>query len=180
MSSAKVASRYASALLEESIRMNILEEINQDVEFLADTISGNRDLLLMLRSPIVNSSLKQNALKAIFGDKVNALTMNFLDLLVRKRREAVATDILSAFTEVYNAFKNIKAVELVTATPIGSEEEAKIIQSITSQLGGASLDVKKSIDPGLLGGFVIKIGDKVFDTSIRNKLSALKRSVVTG
>lgn len=180
MSSAKVASRYASALLEEANRINILEEINKDIQFLDDTISANRDLLLMLKSPIVNSSLKQNVLKAVFGDKVNALTMNFLDLLVRKRRESIVTDILFAFTEVYNEFKNIKAVELVSATPLGAEEEAKIIESIKQQLDGASLDVKKSVDPGLLGGFVIKIGDKVFDTSLRNKLSALKRSIVTG
>jgi F-type H+-transporting ATPase subunit delta len=180
MSVNQVATRYAKALLEEAQRQNVLEETFQDIKTLETTIAGSRDLYLMLKSPIVKEGAKRASLDAIFKGNVGQLTYNFLGLLTKKKREGYLVNIIRAFFMAYNELKNIKEVVLISATPLSDEMEKGIVKMIQSQLDASSLDIKKSVDPALLGGFVIKIDDKVFDTSLHHKLNALKRELLAG
>lgn len=180
MSVVQVASRYATALLDESRREGVLEETCRDIKFVESTIESSRDLFLMLKSPIVKEGAKRVSLEKIFSGRVGELTLRFLVLLVRKKREGYLMNIIKAFYSAYNELKNIKAVELVSAVPLSEELEGRIVQMIHSQIDASSLDITKSIDPDLLGGFVIKIDDKVFDTSLHSKISALKREILAG
>ena len=178
MSVIQVASRYASALLEEAQRLNVVDEVFNDMKTVQTTVSESRELTLMLKSPIVNSGIKQSSLRSIFDGKVSTLTSSFLSLLVKKRREAELPHIVDAFFEAYNAFMNIVEVSVVSAVELSPALEDQIISSIQGQLGDVTLQIKKSIDPSLLGGFVVKVGDRVFDTSLHHKLKSLKREIL--
>ena len=180
MSVVQIATRYATALLEESQRMGVLEETFHDLKTVDQIVKGSHDLYLMLKSPIVNEGRKRKALESIFEDNVGELTLKFLTLLVRKKREGYLMNIISAFYSAYNDLKNIKEVVLISASPLSEAMESGIVTMIQSQLDANSLDIKKSVDPGLLGGFVIKIDDKVFDTSLNSKLNALRRELLAG
>lgn len=178
MSAISVASRYANALLGEAQEQNILDRVYQDIQLVEQTTSDSRELRMMLKSPIVNVDRKLSSLKAIYTDKVTDLTLNFLLMLVKKRRESYFKEIVEAFYVAYNDLKNIKMVELVSATALNEGLESKIVNAVKAQLGAANLHVTKIVDPKILGGFVIRIGDKVFDTSLQNKLNALKREIL--
>ena len=88
MSVVQIATRYASAILEEAQHQGVLEEIHGDVMLLQQAVDDSHDLQLMLKSPIVSTGIKKSSLRMIFDGKVNPLTGNFLALLVDKRREA--------------------------------------------------------------------------------------------
>ncbi|MCP4120425.1 MAG: F0F1 ATP synthase subunit delta [Bacteroidetes bacterium] len=180
MSVVQVASRYASALLEEAQRQDVLEVIYKDVQVLEQAVNASRDLNLMLKSPIVNSGIKKSSLQKIFGNHVSDLTSRFLNLLVKKNREAYLIHIIPAFFDAYNTLRNIQEVDVISAHPLSEELEQQIVKKVQHQLGDVTLKIKKSIDPELLGGFVVKVGDKVFDTSLHHKLNALKRELLAG
>ncbi len=178
MSAISVASRYANALLAEAIKQNNLDTIYQDVSLFESAVNDSRELRLMLKSPIISVDKKLSSLKAIFSGKVSELTMNFLFMLVKKRRESYFKNVITAFYGAYNDYKNIKLVEIISASALNEGLESRIVDSIRTQLGGVNLQVTKTIDPKILGGFVIKIGDKVFNTSLQNKLNTLKREIL--
>lgn len=176
----KVATRYASAILGESIRLDILDSTYTDMKLIRQGLDDSRELALLLKSPIINSGIKKSVMLSIFSEKVSELTRKFLVLLVDKGREGYISDIIDAFFSAFNKLKNIKEVALISAVPLEEGIESNILSIVKNQLGASSLEVKKSVDPSLLGGFVIKIDDKVFDTSLHNKLSALRRQLLAG
>jgi len=178
MSTINVAKRYGTALLEEAQAQGVLDAVFQDIKLISHAVAASRELNMMLKSPIVTIDKKLSALDAIFGNKVNALTSLFLKMLVHKRRESNLSQITSAFFDAYNDLKNIKEVELISATELNDQMVASILDKVKSQLEGSNLNVTKVIDPAILGGFVIKIGDRVYDTSVQSKLNALKREIL--
>jgi F-type H+-transporting ATPase subunit delta len=178
MSAINVAKRYGTALLEEAQAQGVLEVVFQDIKLISESAANSRELNLMLKSPIVTIDKKLSALDAIFGKKVNALTNQFLKMLVHKRRESNLLQITVAFFEAYNELKNIKEVELISATELNESMVVSILDKVKSQLNGVNLNVTKVVDPAILGGFVIKIGDRVYDTSVLSKLNALKREIL--
>lgn len=175
MSAVQVATRYASALLEEAVRTSQLDAVYADVRLLDDALSQSKDLVLMLKSPVVSPAAKQRTLRALFSDKVSSLTANFLTLLVRKRRESALDEIIPAFYGAYNDHNNIREVDVVSATPLTGSLRQAIMDRVQRELGQVTVRVNESVDPALLGGFLVKVGDRVFDSSLRNKLNALKR-----
>ncbi len=178
MSAINVAKRYGKALIEEAQSQGVLEQVFKDFKVLEQATNDSRELKMLLKSPIVTLDKKLSSLKAIFGEKVSTLTNTFLMMLVRKRREANLPEIIIAFFQEYNELKKIKEVELISATELSEEMVTNIMSSVKSQFSGMNLNVTKVVDPSILGGFVIKIGDKVFDTSLQNKLNALKREIL--
>ncbi|MEZ5003227.1 MAG: ATP synthase F1 subunit delta [Chitinophagales bacterium] len=178
MSAISVASRYANALLEEAKKSNLLDRIYQDMQLFEQTTNESRELRSLLKSPIISVDRKLSSLKAIFSGKISDLTMNFLHMLVNKRRESYFKEIIEAFYQAYNDLNNIKMVELISATTLNEGLESKIVNTVKTQLGATNLQVKKTVDPKILGGFIIKIGDKVFDTSLQNKLNTLRREIL--
>lgn len=178
MSAINVAKRYGKALLEEAQSQGVLEQVFQDFKVLEQAVNDSRELRLLLKSPIVTLDKKLSSLDAIFGNKVSPLTNTFLKMLVRKRREGNLSEITKAFFEAYNELKSIKEVELISATELSENMVTTIMNSVKTQFSGMNFNVTKVVDPSILGGFVIKIGDKVFDTSLQNKLNSLKREIL--
>lgn len=178
MSGSKVATRYASALLDEARSQNVLESVYADMQLLEGTVSQHRGLFLMLQSPIVTGGAKIKVLQEVFGKEIQGLTASFLELLVHKRREAYLPEIVKAFYGEYNTLMNIKEIEIVSASALSDELEQRIVAAVRKELGDVQPRIKKSVDPDLLGGMVVKVDDKVFDTSIQQKLQSLKREIL--
>ena len=178
MSAINVATRYAKALLSEAQQQGVLDVIFQDFKLLEELTNESRDLQLLLKSPIIKSDKKWAVLDKIFKNDISELSLLFLRLVTKKKREMFLPQIITAFFDGYNDIKNIKKVDIISATPISDQSEQRILGQLKGQLGNVNIKLEKSIDPKILGGFMIKIGDKVFDTSLQSKLSALKREIL--
>jgi len=176
MSINKIAARYAKSLLDLAVEQNKLEKIHSDIEGFV-VAAQNRDFLLLMRSPIVNGTKKMNIFKALFEGKMDVATMAFFDITIKKSREALLPEIAQAFLQQYKALKGITTVKLTSATPLHQDSVDAIKSKVQAALNlSDKMDVETVINPDLIGGFVIEIGDKRYDASVSHQLSKLRKS----
>ena len=174
----RAASRYAKSLLSLSSDQKSLEEVNKDMKFVADTCKSSSKLILLLKSPIVKTDKKLAILNAIFSNKIGKLVSSFIEIITKKKREAIILDIARAFNEQYNTHKNITSAKVSTAIALDKELKSKIMAIVKTASKG-DVEIEEEVNKDLIGGFVIKIGDQQVDSSINSKLQKLKREFST-
>lgn len=175
MSVSRIASRYAKSLIDFAQENNNLEEVKNDMAVL-DKALESRDLVMLLKSPIVNELKKKEIFNVLFDGKLSDTTLGFLNIIMNKGREEYIPAISNEFEAQYKLMKGISEVKLTTATPISeanlSSIKAKLLSSNeTSQ----EVEIDTIVDPSILGGFIIEIGDKLYNDSIAYKLSQMKK-----
>lgn len=174
MSDIKVASRYAKALLELAVEKNQLEEVNRDVNQLLDIAAQNREIVLLFNSPIVNSDKKHNVLKALFEKSGNVITMSFFDIITRKNRSNNLINTAKEFKRQYNQHLGIQLAEVTTTFPITGELRNSFVEIVKEISGLDKVELIEKIDNSLIGGFVLKVNDKLLDDSLSGKLRNLR------
>ncbi|MDX5477311.1 MAG: ATP synthase F1 subunit delta [Cyclobacteriaceae bacterium] len=174
MSDIKVASRYAKALIELAVEKNQLEEVSRDVNQLLEIASENRDLVLLLNSPIINSDKKHNVLKALFEKTGNAITLSFFDIVTRKNRSNVLMSTAKEFKRQYNQHMGIQSAEVTTTFPLTDDLKKKFVEIVKEISGLDKVELTEKINKDLIGGFVLKVNDKLWDDSISGKLRQMK------
>lgn len=179
MSYSRVASRYASALLKAAVQADSLDAVRTDVNLLKTALGVSRELLHLLKSPIVPPDRKVAALKNIFADKVSIMTMNFILLLLEKRREGELPGVLTSFDEQYNQQMGIADVLIRSAIELDETQKNSILEKV-KKFTGKTVVARYMVDPALIGGFMVKIGDTVLDGSVRHQLDNLKKALAAG
>jgi len=169
MASTRVAARYAKSLLQLAVEKNILDEVFQDMKLFKDISQDNRDFLLMLRNPIISHDKKKTILYRIFENRVNAATLTMFDIITRKNREAFLPAIAESFEIQYMQQKGIEKAAVITATPL-TPESKKQISDYASRITQKTIELKEEIDPSIIGGYIIIIGDQQIDNSVKTKL----------
>lgn len=158
-----------------AIERNELDAVMKDIAaFLEST--KNRDLYLMLKSPIINPDKKMSILNALFGSKLGKTTMAFFDIIIRKGREMYLPEIASDFHKQYKEYNKVSTVKIITASPLTAQalEEIKA-RLLQSDITMDKVEITEKVDPALIGGFVIEVGDKRYDASVAHKLELLKK-----
>ncbi len=176
MSDIRVASRYAKSLIELAKEQGALEAVHADMELFVSVCQQNRELVGMLKSPIVRGDQKRQILEKAFGG-FHALSRLFVDTVVKKGREAFLPLIAKEFNEMYNELNNVASAVVTTATKLDADALAEIRQVLESRTG-KKIDMTTQIDPSLIGGFVVRMDDKLYDASIVNKLRKIKKELV--
>lgn len=173
MSVTRIATRYAKSLIDLALEQGKLPQVSSDVNTLA-AAAKNRDLLLMLKSPIISADKKNAALTAIFGKQMDSLTMAYMTLLVNKGREGYLAEIANEFIAQYKALQKITTVKVIAATPLSdavvNDLKARLL---ASGITNPNLDIETSVDPELIGGFVLEFDNKRYDASVASKLADL-------
>ncbi len=179
MSVQRIAERYAKSLIDLAKDSNRLDVVYNDAQTLKSAMA-NRDLYLMLKSPIINTGKKTSIVKEIFAGKVDAVTMAFLQIILNKGREAYLPEIAQSLIEQYNVLNGKSTVKITTAVEMDSNwldsMKKKIIESGVTT---SNVELQTKVDPSLLGGFVIEVGDKILNASVAYKLEQLKKELVT-
>ena len=174
MKNVKLANRYAKALYEFSLEKEALEMVYQDALLIMNILKNNREFNSVMESPIIPGSTKSKVFAAIFEEHIHEIMFKFLKLVLEKKREPVLLTILKEFAKYYYQFHNIKIVDFVTAQPI-SEIIIEKIRLIIQEKTGGSVEIKPIFDPDVIGGFIIKVDDFVFNNTILKDIHALKR-----
>lgn len=173
--SSKAASRYAKSLIDLSTEQNALEEMKNDMVLFEDVVDNNSELEAILKNPIVPLDKKFGILNDVFGSKVHKITQSFLKLVVNKGRAGILFETSKQFIHQYNLIKGIVTAEVTSATAITDENRKEIVGLVKKELGANEVIVKEKLDDKLIGGFILKVGDKQFDASIASGLNKLKR-----
>lgn len=176
MSEFRIASRYSKSLMDLAIEQNKLEEVKADMELFSKVCSENNDFVLLLKNPIIKSFKKAAIIQEIFKGKVEKLTFLFLDLVAKKGREAVLPEIANVFKDLYNEYKGIIEAEVTTTVTLDAPLR-KEVERIVGEISGKSVSLVEKVDKDLIGGFIIKVGDRQIDESIQTKLNTLRREL---
>lgn len=179
MSVIRIASRYAKSLLDLSKEQNVLEEVYGDIEGFVE-VASNRDFELMVKSPIINSSKKLSIFNEIFDGKVNNLTKEFFNIVIRKGREPILIDIAKSFIKLYKEANKITEVKVISAAPIGDDGIEDIKKKLKeSGVSTQNIEISTEIDESLIGGFVILVGDKRIDASVAQRLKNMSQALIS-
>jgi F-type H+-transporting ATPase subunit delta len=137
-------------------------------------IEGNRQFELLLKNPIVKHERKRDILQKVFSGRVHPLTMSIFDVLTRKNREPLLPAIAKEFHTAYNQHKGVGKATITTAVPLDAELRTEF-ENITKKLSEKDkVELIEKVDKDMIGGFVLNVGDRQIDASIKNKLKSLK------
>lgn len=178
MSADKLAKRYAKALFDESLSKGSIEGVNNDMKLISQAVVQSKGLKNFLKSPIIKAAKKTSALKQIFGDKISAESFSLINLLIEKNREGYLDEIAAFFNKFYNDYHQILEVKITTAAALDADTEAQVRKLILQKVGDKKLIIKSNIDQDIIGGFIIDLGNKVYDASVRNKLSNIANELI--
>lgn len=169
----KASRRYAKSLLDFAIDEGTLTAVTKDMDVLHKAFIQNKELVKMLRTPLVKADVKGKILKKIFTDNISPITMRFLLIITAKRRESILPGIARSFEEQVREHNGIALAEITTAVPIDQKQR----DGMKSLLGDKypKLELKEIVDPDIIAGFSIKVGDKLFDETIESRIKALKK-----
>jgi len=174
MNGSRAAIRYAKAILSFALEQQKEVEVNDDMILVAKTVNESKELQLLLNSPVLKAELKKSALKEVFADKVTPLTIGLINLLIENKRLPILGEVAIKYTVIYDSLKGIEVAKVTTAIPL-TEELNKQILSKVIEITGKQATIESIIDPDIIGGFILRIGDIQYDASFSNKLQLLKR-----
>lgn len=174
MPNPRLAARYAKSLLDLANEKNILEEVNNDMLYLQAVTGKSREVVNLLRSPIIKPDKKEAILKAVTKGNIGEVTNAFIHLLVTKGREENLPEIITAFISQYKKQKDIHTVLLTTATPISEELKKQIVERVQTQTKLKNIELKTQIKEDIIGGFLLEIGDTLVDASISYDLNKIR------
>ncbi|MCM3239883.1 F0F1 ATP synthase subunit delta [Bacillus obstructivus] len=178
MSNNAVAKRYATALFELANEQNLLELIQGELREIKKSIKDNPELINLLKLPKLSSDKKKQVIKEIFQSS-SPLVVNTLMLLSDRHRVDEITSVADEFIELANSNRGIAEATVYSIRPLTASESAAISSVFAQKVGRVSLNIENIIDTELLGGVKIRIGNKIFDGSLRGKLDRLERSLIS-
>jgi F-type H+-transporting ATPase subunit delta len=177
MSDSAIRVRYAKAFFSLAKEKNMLETLNTDIQKVFDVCTHSTDFILLLESPIVKTSKKAEVIAKIFKGEVNPFTLSFLLLITNNKREVQIPGICRNFLELTRKDRNIKAAMLVTASEINTKTIEKIKILIEKELN-AKVELSCQVEPEIIGGLILRIDDKQYDSSVTTQLRKLKQQLL--
>lgn len=170
----RAAIRYAKAILQKANENNTEAVVFGDMQSVFKTIEGSRELQSVLQSPVIKNTDKREALLKIFSGQSEA-THALIKILVDNKRLPLLGNVAKSYIEIYNDKLGIKAATVITAVPLSSELEEKVMAKVKELTGSDKVTLKQEIDPDIIGGFILRAGDIQYNASIANQLGNLKR-----
>jgi F-type H+-transporting ATPase subunit delta len=174
MEGTRAAARYAKSFLELALEKGQLEKAYADMKYIADVCRNNHEFTVFLKSPIIKTDKKQSVLKAVLGGNIDKITESFIQLITAKKREMYLPGIAEEFMNQYNQKKQILKAVVTTASGI-DEATRKQVLDLIKGTGENAVVLEEKIDKNIIGGIIIRVGDKQIDASIARKLNDLKR-----
>lgn len=174
----RIAKRYAKALFELAVEDKKLADVHGDLQHIENVIRESEDFRKFLSDPLLNEELRLKTLKSIFEGKVSSPTLNFMKLVSEKQRLFYLDMMIGNFNQMYLAHHNQVEGELISAVELQADQVDRIKSKVEKATGKEVL-LKQTLQPHVIGGFIVKIGDTVIDNSIRFQLNKLRERLKT-
>jgi F-type H+-transporting ATPase subunit delta len=179
MKNARVARRYAQALLDLAGASGELDQVLADLQVVRRAVAGVRALDLFLKNPVIRKEKKKEIIAQLFREKIHSTTFSFLLFLLEKGREEMIPDVVDQYTALLDEQNGVVGLDLRSAVRLSADDEEKMRQSF-ERLTGKSVRLEVRQDPSLIGGVVVRVGDTVYDGSLRRQLEVLRQRLAHG
>ena len=174
MKESRITKRYAKALFDLAVEHMVQDHVFEDMKLVLGVCKTNREFRLVLASPIIKPDKKQNIIKSIYGEKINKMSLAYLLIIIRKRRESYIEGIAEQYIHLYKDYKGIKTVILKTPVPADTAIKNKAI-SLVKNYTKCEVELIEELREELIGGFIITLDSKQYDASILSNIEKLKR-----
>jgi F-type H+-transporting ATPase subunit delta len=174
---AEVVEPYAEALMSLAQQKNLTDAIGEDVRNLLTLISESVELHTFFASPLVAAEDKKAIIRQVAG-QINPFLLNFLLLLVDKKRIAFIEGVLAKYLEILRKLNNVVLAEVTSAVRLYEGEAEKLIEKIKNLTGATGVEIQTKIDPDIIGGVIIKVGSQVYDASLKGQLRRISLNVL--
>lgn len=175
MDESKITTRYAKAIFELAKDKKILDKIKSDFDLIKQVIAI-KEFKQVLISPIVPTSQKKSVLLEIFKNKIQEYSLDFLLIVVENKREPFLEMMINDFNELYKKALGITEVDLTTAIEIDSNIKQEFINFLNKNLK-TKIDLHHKVDSSILGGFILRIENKLLDLSVSSRLKLIKKEL---
>nr|WP_294931714.1 ATP synthase F1 subunit delta [uncultured Flavobacterium sp.] len=175
MASTRAAIRYAKAILDLANSKGVAEAVNNDMKSIASTIENNSELSDFIQNPTTRVEVKESALLEVFAD-VNGVTKGLFHLLFENKRFEILEGIASEYKKLFDESNGVEVAKVTTAIPMDAALEAKVLAKIAT-LSDKKITIENIVDPSIIGGFILRIGDQQYNASVANRLQVLKREL---
>ena len=164
-----VYSKYSQAMFDIAKEQKMLGPYEKELKAVRDVMQENPDLQKFICHPLVQPAAKKNTLKQIFADELSPLTLHFLYVMIDRRREGAMVPAIDRFIDLARAEQNIEVAKIRVVEPLSAEEEQKLVAGL-EKMTGKKIEPLYYVDPSIIGGLVIQIGDRLIDGSLARQL----------
>ncbi|MBD1395447.1 ATP synthase F1 subunit delta [Mucilaginibacter glaciei] len=178
MSEVTVAIRYAKALIDLAAEQNSVEAVKDDMVLFYKTVRTSPELGAVLANPIVSHSKKIAILAQVFGTRVSKVSLAMFNIMVNKGRGEILYATAHEFIALYDIKNNITYAKVVSAAPLSEANRQQMEADVQKAIGG-TIKLNAQVDPSLIGGFVLTVGDRQIDTSVSTSLRKIKKDFAT-
>jgi F-type H+-transporting ATPase subunit delta len=175
MSSTRAAIRYAKAILDIATSKSLALAVSQDMTLIASTINDNLELSTFIQNPTMSVEVKQSALLEVFAS-VNSVTKSLFRLLFENKRFEILESVAVQYNNLFDLANGVQVAKVTTAIAMTPELETKVLAKIAT-LSSKKITIENTIDPAIIGGFILRIGDNQYNASVANRLQVLKREL---
>lgn len=176
MAGTRAAIRYAKATLSLALSNKKADKVNDDMKLIANTIAENEDLANVISNSVLKAEAKKAALLAIFPN-LDQLTKNLFDVLIANKRIDILNAVVTKYSVLFDQHNGKEIAQVTTAVPLTDALKATVLDKVKA-LTSKAVELESIVDENILGGFILRVGDKQFDASVANKLNALKREFI--
>ncbi|WP_339161104.1 F0F1 ATP synthase subunit delta [Siminovitchia sp. FSL W7-1587] len=178
MSNPVVAQRYALALFQLAKEQNMSDQIVEELRTVKKVLVQNPGFIHLLQSPKLSVNKKRNLIKEVFQNASQSV-INTMMLLTDRHRENIILEVAEIFIKLLNEERGIAETVVYSVRPLTAEETKAISETFAPKVGKTALNIENIIDSELLGGVKVRIGNRVFDGSLKGKLDRLERTLVS-
>jgi F-type H+-transporting ATPase subunit delta len=168
-----VARRYASALFDLAQEKGLVDQVDQEFGMVVQMADANPQLRAVVNDVLMSPEVKSDLIQKLFTGKISPLVLNFLLVVVRKRREAFFPQMYRSYLDLANEARGIVEVEVRSAVPLPEELAQTLEHKLVARLG-KRVKFQTQVAPELIGGLVVRVGDELMDGSVRTRLRRMR------
>lgn len=172
-----ISKRYARALLDLAVQHQAVPQFEAEILNVAALYEAIPELRRTITHPVLSRSKKQEFVRATFGTRLSRYLVEFLCLLVEKNRGEYVPDIAAVFDGLADEYEGVVRADVRSARPLTDAQQAGLLARLTRLVSGRKVELRPALDPALLGGCVVQIGDTVLDGSLAHRLKTLRESL---
>lgn len=171
-----VGRRYATALIDAGLELGMIEQFNEELDYIEDVFKREEKAFQIFSHPRINRDEKKQFISAIFPEGISQEMMNFLYILIDKKRSINLFEIIKEYEKLYNEEKNIVIVTAITVKEMKADSLAKLKNKLEKKLN-KTIKISNEIDESMLGGVLLKVGEKVIDGTIIGQLEVIEEAI---
>jgi F-type H+-transporting ATPase subunit delta len=175
--SSEIAEPYAQALMSLARTSNLTEQFGESFRAIETLFEESRDFSEFITNPVIKDDDKKSVLRRVLGEEANPFLVNFLMLLVDKRRIVFLEAIVKQYLTLLRELNQTVLAEVTSAKELNDQQKQAVIEKVKVISSANNVEIKTTIDPELLGGVIIKVGSQVLDASIRGQLRRIRMSL---